>query len=138
MFEKTAFHFLFQPVTQQLQINAQMAAIRGNTDEASFHNKAMNYYMLEHNCHPIKSALPMLTQAVFFTSMFFGLRGMCNVPVVSMQTGGLAWFVDLTASDPTMVLPVITCSTLYLQLYLGADGMDLSAQPEWVKKVKIL
>ena len=115
-----------------------MAAIRGNTDEASFHNKAMNYYMLEHNCHPIKSALPMLTQAIFFTSMFFGLRGMCNAPVVSMQTGGLAWFVDLTASDPTMVLPVITCSTLYLQLYLGADGMDLSAQPEWVKKVKII
>jgi len=123
------------PVTQDLQVKAQMASIQGNLDQAAFYNKALNNYMLAENCHPYKTLLPVMTQAMFFTSMFFGLRGMTNAPVESMKTGGLYWFTDLTLADPTMALPLITASTIYLQLYLGADGMNTANVPPFMKKV---
>ena len=122
-------------MTQDLQVKAQMASIQGNLDQAAFYNKALNNYMLAENCHPYKTLLPVMTQAMFFTSMFFGLRGMTNAPVESMKTGGLYWFTDLTLADPTMALPLITASTIYLQLYLGADGMNTANVPPFMKKV---
>ena len=75
------------PTTQKLQVNAQLASLRGNHDEAAFANKALNNYMLVENCHPFKSMLPVMTQGMFFATMFFGLRGMANVPVESLKTG---------------------------------------------------
>ena len=124
-----------QPTTQQLQINAQLASIKGSHEEAAFANKALHNYMMAENCHPIKTLFPVMLQGVFFGSMFFGLRGMANAPVESMKTGGLAWFSDLTLADPLMALPVITASTIYLQLYFGADGMNAANVPPFMKKV---
>ena len=69
-------------------------------------------------------------------SMFFGLRGMTNVPVPSLSTGGLAWFTDLSVSDPTLVLPLATAATIYFQLYLGADGMKADTFPPFLRKVR--
>jgi len=124
-----------QPTIQKLQIQAQLASVRGNHDEAVFANKAMNAYMVTNNCHPLKTMFPLMTQGLFFTSMFFGLRGMTNVPVESMKSGGILWFTDLTLADPTCVLPVLTASTLFLQLYLGADGINLNTMPPFMKKL---
>ena len=123
------------PVTQKLQVNAQMASLRGNVDEAKFANKALNEYMIAENCHPAKTMWPMMAQGVFFMSAFFGIRGMCNVPVESMTTGGLAWFSNLTVADPTMILPTVTAATLFLQIHLGADGINTSTMPDIMKKL---
>lgn len=49
-----------------------------------------------------------LIQLPIGLAMFFGLKGMCNLPVESMKTGGIQWFTDLTVSDPTFILPVIS------------------------------
>lgn len=38
---------------------------------------------------------------------------MTNLPVESMKTGGMAWWSDLTVSDPYFALPVMTCAMLY-------------------------
>jgi len=126
------------PTTQKLQVNAQLASLRGNHDEAAFANKALNNYMLAENCHPFKSMLPVMTQGMFFATMFFGLRGMANVPVESLKTGGLGWFTDLTVADPLMILPIVTASTIYLQIYLNADGMNTDTMPEIMKKLMYL
>ena len=96
---------------QKLQVQAQMASIRGNHDEATFANSALNNYMLVNNCHPLKTFLPIMSQAIFFTSMFFGIRGMVGAPVQSLTTGGILWFPDLTLADPTFILPILTAST---------------------------
>jgi len=37
---------------------------------------------------------------------------MANLPVESMKTGGIAWFTDLTVSDPYFALPVLTMALL--------------------------
>ena len=104
-------------------------------EESNFANKALNNYMITNNCHPFKTILPVCFQACFFTSMFFGIRGMCNAPVESMKTGGLHWFPDLTASDPFFALPLMTAATVGLQIYFNADGLNTANAPEWLKKV---
>jgi len=45
--------------------------------------------------------------------VFVGIRQMANLPVESMKTGGTAWFMDLTVSDPYFALPVMTVALLY-------------------------
>eukprot|EP00092_Neocalanus_flemingeri_P006572 GFUD01007085.1.p1 GENE.GFUD01007085.1~~GFUD01007085.1.p1 ORF type:complete len:432 (+),score=101.77 GFUD01007085.1:42-1337(+) len=124
-----------QPAMQKLQVQAQLASVKGNIDEAAFANKCLYNYMMTNNCHPVKTLFPIMCQASFFTSMFFGLRGMVNVPVQSLSSGGILWFTDLSIADPTCVLPVLTASTLFLQLYLGADGINLDTMPPIVKKL---
>ncbi|KAI0439031.1 hypothetical protein F4803DRAFT_67673 [Xylaria telfairii] len=43
----------------------------------------------------------------FSWGMFRLFRGMADVPVPGMDTGGLAWFTDLTVHDPLYLLPAI-------------------------------
>ncbi|XP_023332319.1 mitochondrial inner membrane protein OXA1L [Eurytemora carolleeae] len=124
-----------QPQIQKLQIQQQMASLRGETDNAVFAAKCLGNYMSVHNCHPGKAMLPLVFQAGCFMTMFFGLRGMTNVPVPSLLTGGFLWFHDLSMADPTYILPLITTSTIYLQLYLGADGLNTSTMPDLMKKM---
>jgi len=45
--------------------------------------------------------------------VFVGIRQMTNLPVDSMKTGGMAWFTDLTVSDPYFALPLMTVGMLY-------------------------
>jgi hypothetical protein len=45
-------------------------------------------------------------------SSFMAIRKMANLPVESMQTGGIWWFKNLAAPDPYFALPVISCVTV--------------------------
>ncbi|RYP51607.1 hypothetical protein DL768_003114 [Monosporascus sp. mg162] len=49
--------------------------------------------------------VPLLTVPFSF-GMFRLVRGMASIPVPSMETGGFAWFTDLTIHDPYYVLPI--------------------------------
>jgi len=124
-----------QPEIQKLQVAQQMASIRGDKQESMMLYKALMKYFREHNCHPVKSFLPVMFQGSFFMSMFFGLRGMAECPVPSMTTGGIHWFTDLTVADPIYLLPLLTSSTLLLTLYLGSDGINTAAMPPIMKKL---
>ena len=66
-------------------------------------------------------------QAPLFISFFMGLRGMANVPVESMRTGGLFWFTDLTVPDQYYLMPLITSFTMWVTIEVGADGAKLNA-----------
>lgn len=44
------------------------------------------------------------------------LRKMASVPVESMTRGGMLWFQDLTVMDEFYLLPLITCTTLWITL----------------------
>ena len=54
-----------------------------------------------------------VSQAPIFISFFIALREMANLPVPSLQTGGLWWFQDLTLSDPIYVLPLVVTATMW-------------------------
>ena len=56
--------------------------------------------------------------------------------IPSMTTGGLFWFTDLTAADPSYALPIITFSMFLLAIELGsADGMQ-GQSPKAIKTFK--
>ena len=49
--------------------------------------------------------VPFLTVPFSF-GMFRLMRGMSALPVPSLETGGFAWFTDLTIHDPFYILPI--------------------------------
>jgi len=111
------------PITQQMQVKIADARRSGNHMEVQKLQTDMAQYMIKHGISPFRSMVPFLGSVPFFMSMFVGLRGMANLPVESMCTGGLGWFADLTIADPYCILPLVTCSSLYLQFRMGADGL---------------
>lgn len=60
---------------------------------------------------------------------------MANLPVPSLQTGGLWWFQDLTVSDPTYVLPLVVTATMWGVLELGAETGVQSSDLRWMRNV---
>ena len=45
-------------------------------------------FTTEHGINPLQTFLPILCNSAIFTTMFFSLRGMAELPVESMKTGG--------------------------------------------------
>ncbi|KAI0867623.1 hypothetical protein GGS24DRAFT_485023 [Hypoxylon argillaceum] len=50
----------------------------------------------------------------FTFGMFRLLRNMAGIPVPGLETGGLAWFTDLTVADPYFILPSISIAVTVL------------------------
>ena len=123
------------PKMMEIQQKMTDARSRGDVYDSMKYGMELQNYMTKHNIHPLKNMVPMLVQAPIFISMFTGLRGMANLPVESMCTGGLYWFTDLTVSDPFYLLPLLTSTTLFLQLKLGADGVNFNHVGPIVGKV---
>lgn len=46
----------------------------------------------------------------FSYGMFRLLRGMASLPVPGLETGGLAWFTDLSVYDPFYILPCVSAA----------------------------
>uniref|UniRef100_A0A8C0H0E8 OXA1L mitochondrial inner membrane protein n=1 Tax=Chelonoidis abingdonii TaxID=106734 RepID=A0A8C0H0E8_CHEAB len=113
------------PEITRLTQRMQDAKRSGNKFEFSKSYSELNLYQKAHDVNPIRGFLVPLVQAPIFISFFIALREMAALPVPSMQSGGLAWFVDLTAADPLYVLPLVVTSTMWLILELGAEsGVD--------------
>ena len=112
------------PQLQKLQEKMSDARRRGDMYDSAALGGEMQKFMKEKNVNPIKNFIPIAFQFPFFMSMFIGLRGMANLPLESMMSGGVFWFHDLTVPDPYYLLPLLTSTTFYLQIHLGADGMS--------------
>ena len=121
------------PQMQTLQEKMSDARRRGDLYESAALGGEMQKMMKEKNINPIKNVIPIAFQMPIFMSMFIGLRGMANLPLESMMSGGIYWFHDLTVPDPYYILPALTAATLFLQLRLGADGMTTSGMGPMVK-----
>ena len=59
-----------------------------------------------------KSFAPMLQFPLIFGN-FRLLRGMTDLPVPGLETGGYLWIQDLTISDPYFILPLTTAVCTY-------------------------
>jgi len=119
------------PQLQRIQLELQQSKEREETLRLS---KELQEFCTKNN---ISLFAPMKTIALngfVFASMFFGIRGMASAPVESMKWGGLGWFTDLTVSDPIYLLPVLTASTLALNMHINGDGMDTNSMPPMLLK----
>jgi len=41
-----------------------------------------------------------------------------------LKTGGTSWFTDLTVADPLFLLPIMTCTSMIINIRMGGDGVD--------------
>ncbi|CAL4114082.1 unnamed protein product [Meganyctiphanes norvegica] len=121
------------PQMQILQMKITEARNSGNQMEAARISHELANFYKEKDISIGKTVMVPLAQAPIFMSMFFGLRGMANLPVESMKTGGMYWFTDLTVADPYFALPIITSLSLLASIELGVDGTKLGPQSANVK-----
>ena len=70
---------------------------------------ALTHVCRRHDCHPVKSFVPMLAQAPLFISFFLAIQRMAVLP--SFETGGTAWFTNLAIADPMYIMPLLSGAT---------------------------
>ncbi|XP_063158974.1 mitochondrial inner membrane protein OXA1L [Candoia aspera] len=109
---------------QMNEMNTRIADARksGNQKEFVKLYTELNQYQKAHNINPKLGLIAPLVQAPIFISFFFALRKMAEFPVPSMETGGLWWFTNLTASDPYYILPLMTTVSMWAVLEFGAES----------------
>ncbi|RKP26920.1 membrane insertase OXA1/ALB3/YidC, partial [Syncephalis pseudoplumigaleata] len=69
----------------------------------------------QNRCHPAMGLALLAVQMPLFISMSLAVRRLCGLPVPWLEAyferaddeAGLLWWADLTAADPTLVLPVV-------------------------------
>ena len=107
------------------EIHQHMTAYKriGNkVAEAQEAAKLMSIYN-QHGVNPLTALFVMpLVQIPVFISFFLAIKGMANLPLESMKTGGIYWFTDLTVPDPTYVLPLMACLAFISNIELGGEG----------------
>lgn len=86
-----------------------------------------------HKAHGVemwRTFIPMLNMPLLYG--FFRLfRGMAELPVPTLETGGILWFTDLSAQDPYYIMPIASavvlffvmrvCSTLIADFHFGGN-----------------
>jgi YidC/Oxa1 family membrane protein insertase len=111
--------------------------ISKSQQEAIEISKKQRKFQIEKGITPSAQFAPLVCSGVTFTAMFFAMKGMVNCPVESMKFGGMGWFLDLTARDPYFILPILTASTMALNMKLGMDATDsIETNPQIVTLMK--
>lgn len=97
----------------------------------------------KHDASPWKSFMSIFTMAPLYICFFVGYVLSCRRMQLTrahsslrrmathadlwpgFKEGGLAWFSDLSASDPYYILPTFSALTMLATMELGSDGMKM-------------
>ncbi|XP_066198195.1 mitochondrial inner membrane protein OXA1L [Saccopteryx leptura] len=123
------------PEIQKYSTRIREAKLAGDHAEFYRASSEMTLYQKKHDIKLLRPLILPLTQAPIFISFFIALREMANLPVPSLQTGGLWWFQDLTTSDPTYMLPLVVTASMWGVLELGAETGVQSSDLQWMRNV---
>ena len=112
------------------QLKARIDAMGSSVDQAvqMQHMQATRALFKKYDCNPLKALMVPLVQAPVFMSMFFGLRKMPDYFPDELSNGGILWFTDLTASDPTGAMPVISAALFLAMMEVGKKQMLASGE----------
>lgn len=108
------------PLVKEMKENQQLYMMAGDLEMANHERNKMNAVFKEHGVRPILSLVPAVFQGVVMVSFFMAMRGMANAPVTSMMAGGALWFTDLTAPDPSFILPILSSAGFLISLEVSA------------------
>lgn len=81
----------------------------------------INKLFAANDIHPVKTVSLAAFQFPIFISFFFGMRQMGNY-FPEFATGGDYWFVDLSAADPTYILPCLNALSFLLMIEISAGN----------------
>jgi YidC/Oxa1 family membrane protein insertase len=87
----------------------------------------MKSLFVKHKCNPMRALLWPIAQFPIFMGFFLALKEM-GLHYPGFATGGAYWFTDLSAADPTMILPIFNALSFLAMIELGSDGVQMQNQ----------
>ncbi|XP_077969658.1 mitochondrial inner membrane protein OXA1L-like [Styela clava] len=118
------------PESFKLQQAMQKAAAEKNKFIMKKCHIEYQTFLQKNNINPLKPLIINIPNMIFFSSMFIGLRQMCEAHVPSLVNGGILWFQNLSISDPYMILPVLSCLSMAAIIRSGAAASELGPAGE--------
>jgi len=106
---------------EQIRIQTEMAMCTNLHDKQRKQKELMDF-MQKNGTNPLLMLPYMLPTAVIFMSFFAAMRQMANVKLPSLTDGGALWFTDLSACDPTYILPVLVAFSLHSLIRFGGTA----------------
>jgi hypothetical protein len=92
----------------------------------------------KHSCHPVQLVLTPMVHIPVFVSFVMATRSVIREGGGGLEEGGILWFTDLTAVDPTLSLPAAAIVLTYINLDLGL-GVKQMPLLMWLKdKLQII
>ncbi len=128
-FVKIAFYPLTRKQFEQMKVNQQIQPLIKEIQEKykkqpeKMHKELMRIWK-EHKANPMKGCLPALIQLPFFLAVFYTIQSAAFTELLEKPgvNPGLFWWSNLTAADPTYILPIIIGLTTYWsQKYMITD-----------------
>ncbi|KAI8812852.1 60Kd inner membrane protein-domain-containing protein [Cladochytrium replicatum] len=102
-------------------IQAKLSAAKEAGDKKTeMQSVAMLQKLFKDNGVSPLSGLWALVQAPVFIAFYFSLTKMANLPVPGFESGGMLWFKDLAAMDPTGALPIFAAVTMLASMEISA------------------
>ena len=96
----------------------------------------------EQGVNPLGGCLPILVQMPIFIGIFYVIRQFggyslggrtVEAQYPSFHEGGILWFQDLSSSDPTYLLPIISAVTMLAATEITAKNID--PQQRWLMRL---
>ncbi|KAI9777263.1 MAG: Mitochondrial inner membrane protein oxa1 [Geoglossum umbratile] len=107
---------LTEPVTKRMS-NASRA---GDRTAAMMARAELKEIYAKAGVKAYKAFVP-LVQVFLGYGSFRLMRAMANLPVPGLESGGVAWFLDLTVTDPFFIMPLATGATFMLVMKKGGE-----------------
>jgi YidC/Oxa1 family membrane protein insertase len=96
----------------------------------------------ERKVNPLGGCLPILIQMPIFIGIFYVIRQFGGYKLgdevippqyESFHEGGLFWFQNLSAADPTLILPILSALTMLAATEITAKNID--PQQRWIMRI---
>ncbi|TDL26805.1 hypothetical protein BD410DRAFT_835932 [Rickenella mellea] len=120
------------PIAKPLaEIREELTEAKAKRDTLALQRAAVKQQKLMKSAgvSPWSSVGAMLAQVTAQFGFFIALRRMCELPVVQLTQGGFGYLMDLTASDPYYILPLVNTLVINMQLRLTAKDVASVANP---------
>ncbi|KAG6910379.1 hypothetical protein DXG01_011094 [Tephrocybe rancida] len=114
------------------KLQDEMVKVRQSGDKLALQRLSLKFRKTysDANVSMGATALVPFVQIPVTLGLFFGIKKMCELPVLQLAHSGFSILPDLTVADPYMVLPVLLCAAVNLQIQIGAAEMDLTTRPQ--------
>jgi YidC/Oxa1 family membrane protein insertase len=98
-----------------MQERVKQTSVSRNPAALAKANREMKDFYRNLGVSPFGGLVGFLQLPITF-GIFFAVKGMCDLPVEQMKFSGLEMFPDLTATDPTLILPLVMTVAVNAQL----------------------
>lgn len=114
-----------RPMMQKIQDRFKNNPKSHDPIEQKIYQQEIQSIFTKNKVNPLRSIIFPLFQLPIFLSFFMALRDM-GTYYPGYMSGGAYWFMNLSAADATLILPVLNGITFLLMAEVGADGMPES------------